>query len=109
MMLLTEKDHNKTFRLKRNQIVDVELDSNPSTGYRWQSPPKVTSNKSPDSVKVFHSKYAPDQPIRAGSGGKQHYSLMATAPGIFQLTFHHKRAWEGKPIQTFRVTLVVGK
>jgi len=109
MILLTEKHHNQTLQLKRNQIVDIELDSNPTTGYRWQSSPKITSNKTPDLVKVFHSKYVPDQPILAGSGGKQHYSLMATAPGIFQLTFQHKRSWEDKPIQTFRVTLVVNK
>ena len=109
MTLLTEKQHNQTINLDRNQIVDIELESNPTTGYLWQPLPKIVSNKPTDSVKVFHSKYVADQPIKTGSGGKHHFSLMATAPGIFQLAFQHKRAWEDKAVQTFRVTLVVSK
>ncbi|MBZ4015274.1 protease inhibitor I42 family protein [Streptomyces purpurogeneiscleroticus] len=60
----------------------IELDDNPSTGYRWTvSPPPPD----PQVLKPAGSHYEADEPVVAGSGGTRYLEFQAVRAGRTEL------------------------
>ena len=87
-------------RLRRGQLLAIELASNASTGYAWE----VEDNGSPvlESAPVPASAAAlPASPL-AGAGGTSRWHYRAAQPGTATLRLVYRRSWE-KGIEPVRI------
>jgi len=103
--VLTTADNGKTLQVQPGDRVQVELASNPTTGFAW--------HLAKSSLVLESSDYIPDQPAQVGSGGIERLVLQvpaSAAPGsIHELRLDYYRSWEGpsSAVETFKVTLIV--
>jgi len=75
--------------IAKDGTVEVQLDSNPTTGYTW------TLASGGKGLEQTSSKYtANSESGMVGGGGKQTYTFKATGEGENDLVFVYKRAWE---------------
>ena len=93
--LLTAADHDKTVNLLIGETVDLHLESNPTTGYSWNS------LQLPDGkiVKQTHHAYqGPSESgqthLLVGAGGVEHWKFLAMAEGKTALDLIYRRGWE---------------
>lgn len=98
----------KVFVLSANQTAEqslrvgdtflVEIESNPSTGYRW-----VMTNRK-DILKCIQLKKEQTFPATSsgtnlvGAPGKQQWQLMAKCVGETQIRFEYRRPWEAMSV-----------
>jgi inhibitor of cysteine peptidase len=103
--MITEQDSGKTIELAVGQKVNVQLPSNPTTGYQWI----VLGDSAP--LKLVGSDYAasPQAAGRMGAAGIQTLRFTATGSGKVELNLGYKRPWElDVPLaKTFSATIVV--
>ncbi|HEY8583516.1 MAG TPA: protease inhibitor I42 family protein [Capillimicrobium sp.] len=80
---VTEADSGEVVRLEAGDKVQVVLDANPSTGYRW----KITAQPNPQVARILSSRYvaSPVEPGVVGSGGQQITVLKAKRFGRTRL------------------------
>ena len=86
---LTAADAERSITVAPNGSFDIELQSNPTTGYEWSlsvEPPEVVATKS--------KQYTADASGRVGVGGVTRWSLNARMVGSATLTFMYSRPWE---------------
>ncbi|MBE7497273.1 MAG: protease inhibitor I42 family protein [Verrucomicrobiaceae bacterium] len=93
--LLTAADHGKTVHLIIGETVDLQLASNPTTGYSW------TSLRLPEWKVVKQTRHAYQGPDNTGPGqalvgasGKEHWQFLAVAEGRTGIDLVYRRAWE---------------
>ena len=81
--------------------VRIQLDENPTTGYRWQSPAESSL------LKLVDDDYAPTADGGVGGGGTRTLVYEALAPGKGSLKLALARAWEPAqaPLRTFEIEL----
>ena len=88
-----KEDDNSTiynYEVSVDEQFQVDLISNPSTGYSW-----VWINK--QAVSIIDSigfNFIPDTPVMAGSGGTEIWTLKAVSRGIDTMKFEYCRFWE---------------
>lgn len=74
------------------ETAEIQLASNPSTGYQWVSGTEngleITDEYIPDEV--------PEGIV--GSGGKQVFRIRAKKPGEYLIEFRYGRSWEPEAI-----------
>lgn len=95
----------QTIQVTVGETFSIVLDSNPTTGYTWQR-----QDKADDSAVAFTgSRFVAARTGLAGTGGREHMTFKATAPGTEKLTFHYLRPWEKntKPARTMVFTVTV--
>lgn len=68
----------------------IELTSNPSTGYAW----KWTNKQGISIVEVSDNQYIADHPDRVGGGGKEIWKFKGIKSGIDTLKLAYNRSWE---------------
>jgi inhibitor of cysteine peptidase len=100
-MRLHGKDSGRTFRLNVREKLDVEVEENPTTGYRWE----VT--QLPDLLELKGREYVPDEPRRMGSGGLDTFHFVVAKAGSGSLKMELRRPWEREinPAGRFEVSL----
>ena len=93
--LLTAADHDKTVNLIIGETVDLHLESNPTTGYSWNS------LQLPDGKIVKQTHHAYQGPTESGqthllvgAGGVEHWKFLAVAEGKTALDLIYRRGWE---------------
>ncbi|POX39719.1 hypothetical protein C3486_17080 [Streptomyces sp. Ru73] len=64
----------------------IELDDNPSTGYRWSIESPAPD---PDVLKPAGSHYDADEPVVTGSGGTRYLEFQAVRAGRTELALRH--------------------
>jgi predicted secreted protein len=87
--------------VKVNKEFKIPLDSNPSTGYKWEA----SFDKAFLKLKADHFKRPAKAPI--GAGGTQTFVFLPIKKGETELRFVYKRPWE-KTIgreKTFRIRI----
>ena len=94
--------NDQILKLGRGQILGIELESNPTTGYSWF----VTSKTSNILMQQGDSQYVESAP-RIGAGGIQLYSFKAVNKGKTDLVFEYKRPWETKSAEKYIVEVTV--
>jgi inhibitor of cysteine peptidase len=103
VMTLTADDNGASIMLPVGATVQVVLESNPTTGYNWR-----LAQSDPAVLKLEQQGYQPSAPVRAGSGGENHWSFSALAPGTTTLQLEYVRSWEKTaPTRTFSATITV--
>jgi len=93
--VLTAADHDKTVHLLIGETVDLHLESNPTTGYSWNS------LQLPDGKIVKQTHHAYRGPAETnqthmlvGAGGIEHWKFLAVAEGKTALDLVYRRGWE---------------
>jgi inhibitor of cysteine peptidase len=84
----------QTLKLAVGQQAPIELEENPSTGYRWAIDAQASSNLSIlhiDDRGFSHS--VGDKPL-LGAPGVHRWNVHATSPGNASITFVYRRPWE---------------
>lgn len=101
---LTRKSEKKILHIAKNNLFAIQLDSNPTTGYRWEA----ELPKDGQIMKVASSFVIPkpeDQQV--GTPGKEILFFYTTAPGSYDITFRYKRGWEKFNVDEFVTTVAV--
>lgn len=105
---LTEKDNGSKVMLKQGDVLDITLNSNPTTGYSWkvsQNDPKILLPLGEPQFSLGSKAPMP------GAGGTQTFQFKALAKGQTTLTLVYVRPWETNvtptPNDTFSVSVTV--
>lgn len=96
----TESDNGKTITLTKGQVVKVQLDENPTTGYRWE--PSVSSG-----IRITDDSYAASASGRMGAGGTRTWTMKVTGTGNQQFEASYKRSWESGSADSYSIQFVV--
>lgn len=90
-VLLANTDSGKSLTLPQGQTLELQLRSNPGTGYSWQlaGAGEVLRQQGP---MVFMPD--PHDAMTVGSGGTEVWRLRAVKPGRQTLRLEYRRPWE---------------
>jgi inhibitor of cysteine peptidase len=102
---LVASDNGENVRLFAGQELIIHLDSNPSTGYTWETKDLDTNMF----MQVGDTSFTSSNPNLVGSGGTQTLTLKVLNAGTNTLTLIYHRPWEKdvQPAKTFSVTATV--
>lgn len=94
---LTQNADGRTLTVKSGSLIAIKLDSNPSSGFRWEA-------VLPESVSRVGSSFTMPQSDdqRTGTPGVEIIVLAARNPGTYKISMEYKRPWER--LVTSRVT-----
>ena len=94
----------ETYNLSVNQHLVINLNENPTTGYRWYFRGVNTSL-----IDLVHDNYMLPIKSKLGGGGVRSFKFKAKSEGKCVLTYKHFREWEGEDlaIETFEITLLI--
>ncbi len=93
----------QTLKLAVGQQAPIELEENPTTGYRWAIDAQASSNLS-----IVHiddrgfSHKGGDKPL-PGAPGVHRWSIEAATPGNASITFVYRRPWESSVARRYQV------
>jgi predicted secreted protein len=104
----TADDNNKTFTLSRGQVVMVQLDTNPSTGFQWVSTVSSGISIIGDSYQSsVNNRFATGKSIRVGAGGARTWTLKMNNIGDQQFSAEYKRSWEPEVAKSYTIHFIV--
>ena len=94
--------------IELGQVFPVTVESNPSTGYRWEW------IEDPNAIveQVGQTEFIPretDDPFIVGAGGWEIFTFQAVSPGQMTLALVYRRSWEEgvEPLKTFSLLVTV--
>ncbi len=96
----TERDAGKTVTVTKGEVVNIQLNENPTTGYRWEP------SWSPG-IQVTGDTYAASSSGRMGAGGIHTWTLRITGTGTQHFDASYKRSWESGSEDTYSIQFVV--
>ena len=99
-----EKDNGASVQVRRDAKITIQLNENPTTGYRWIISSIDQALLMPEGD-VF---VPPDQKI-PGAGGLRRFFFRAKSAGSTALTLINKRAWQrdDQAVATFKLAIRV--
>lgn len=103
---LTQNAADKVLTVDAGSLMALKLDSNPSTGYRWE----VKLDKTAESriQKVGSSFIMPrNDDQRTGLPGTEILVLTAQEPGECKVTLEYKRPWEKQSVNSFSFKVII--
>ncbi len=86
---MSGREEHHALTVRHGEKFKIELQSNPSTGYRWHL---VFFNKS--ILKLLSSEFAPKTTNQIGTPGLQQFKFEATKEGQTIIKLIYKRPWE---------------
>ena len=103
-----EKDAGSQVELEQGQILVVTLESNPTTGYRWEQ----VENQESILQQMGEAEFKPSEtgePPLVGAGGWEIFRFKAISAGQMTLQLVYHRSWEEgvEPLKTFSLQVVV--
>ncbi|MDO8400908.1 MAG: protease inhibitor I42 family protein [Bradyrhizobium sp.] len=95
----------QTLKLTVGQQATVELEENPSTGYRWTIDAKAGVNAS--ILRIDDRGFSQDASGKRllGAPGIHRWSIEATSAGNASVTFIYARSWEATSVRRHQVTI----
>jgi inhibitor of cysteine peptidase len=104
---LTAADNGKSVEVKKGDLIVIQLDGNPSTGYNWEA--KDLDSSMFEQVGEPEFKSGNPDPNIVGAGGTLTLTFKALKTGIATLALVYHRSWEPdvEPLDTFSVTITV--
>jgi len=104
VLSLKKENDGQQFDLKLGQVIKIELDSNPSTGFIWT----IEEINKTCCIRIAESKYSRSSD-KLGAPGKQCYVVKAAQCGREELRFIYHRQWEKNiaPIDSFHLIILV--
>ncbi|XSG73626.1 DUF333 domain-containing protein [Herpetosiphon llansteffanensis] len=104
---LTMQDNKRKISLKKGDIIEIVLDSNPSTGYSWSVAPDAGNLLAQQGQAQYQ---ASDPNPKPGSGGTETFSFEAVAVGSGSFALVYQRGFEaGEPDQMFLIELEISE
>jgi inhibitor of cysteine peptidase len=99
---ISDKDQDSVVNINKNDLIIVELEGNPTTGYTWEVSPDSTINLSLQGEPEFVSS---SDALGAGGIIKLTFKADGKGNGLLKLIYH--RPWEENipPDKTFSVTV----
>ena len=113
MLVLTSADHGRSLAINQGGVIQLTLNENASTGYRWNLDPLNPTLVELVSVQALAN---PSEgggslglPPPVGSPGQVVYCFKALRPGRTEITLTYLRSWEGdrSAIDRFRLNLQI--
>ena len=99
-VVLDAADSGTTIQADVGDIVVIELESNPSTGYSWILPVDLGI------LDLVDERWVGDSDL-TGSPGTTHLEFEVVGTGTWTLDLEYRRPWEdAAPDRTFAVTIV---
>lgn len=95
----------QTLRLAVGQSASVELEENPSTGYRWAVDDKASSGL--PVVRISDSGFSEREGGKRllGAPGIHRWEIQAVGVGTAKVVFIYRRPWEDKPARSHEVAV----
>jgi inhibitor of cysteine peptidase len=104
---VNEDNNGGQFELERGQILVVTLESNPSTGYKWELAEQYESILLQLGEVEFKSSDTGDPPT-VGAGGWEIFRFRAVSAGQMPLLLFYQRSSEdAEPLNTFIIQVTV--
>ena len=95
-----ELDDDKDIAVRKGQVLEIAIESNPTTGYLWSLEGFSGSEALASTGKYQYVRGAD----RIGAGGKQIFSFRAENKGPAKLIFEYRRGWEKEKAPAKRYT-----
>lgn len=102
VVTLTQADNGKTVTIRPDEIVEIMLTENPSTGFRWSL---VRDND--ENLDLLTSDYIPPTGPGVGGAGQHVWKFKAKEPGEARMVLRRGRAWEGDKSTVEQVELTI--
>ncbi len=103
-IIIKENSQKEKYSLRKGDIVEVILNANPSTGYKWQ-----IENIDNSKLKMVDETYTAEKVNRdiVGSGGNKIYLFKALKKGNTVIEFKYSRPFEKElpPVKKFHINL----
>jgi len=87
---VTAADKGKTVEIRRGDKVDIKLEENATTGYRW-----AIDKMDEEVLELESSDFATAPDIGIGGGGERRFSFKAKGTGTARVELKLWREWEG--------------
>lgn len=102
---ISGRGDNGRIKVKAGQNFTITLESNPTTGYRWQ----ISGKYDTAFVELVDSVFVPGRTDLVGAGGKEEWVFKALRAGKTVISFQYTRPWEKDelPAQEYSVIVVV--
>jgi predicted secreted protein len=88
--LKIELNEDKDIIVRKGQVLEIAIESNPTTGYLWSLEGFSGAETLTSTGKYQYVRGAD----RIGAGGKQIFSFIAEKKGSAKLIFEYRRGWE---------------
>jgi inhibitor of cysteine peptidase len=111
MLLLTSTDHGRRLAIHPGSEIQLTLNENASTGYRWSldrlDPTLIELVSEQSLANPSGGAHSQGLPPALGSPGQVVYRFKALRPGRTEITLNYQRSWEGdrSTIDQFRLSL----
>jgi len=97
----TESDDGQTVEVQTGSTLELQLQENPTNGYRWTlSPP-------PTCLCLVDDKFAPPAALVPGRPGSHTWRFRTAGPGTGTLELVSARSWESAPGRKYALKVVV--
>jgi inhibitor of cysteine peptidase len=100
-LTIDRSDQRATVVANRGDTIEIHLDENPTTGFRWVD---VGNDRR---LPLESSEFRPAADDRVGRGGSRVLRFKAFAPGLVRLDLQLQREWEGNPSTKDRFELTI--
>ena len=100
-LVLTEADTGSTHDVRRGETIELRLQENPSTGYRWS-----VDLEPADAGAIVGSQFVAGG-AGVGAAGSIAFEIMPSRPGVAQLRAELWRQWEGEASVTKRYSFAL--
>jgi inhibitor of cysteine peptidase len=97
--VLKDENNGQHIHLKEGTTIQVDLEENPTTGYRWE----VDHIDSAHLLKVSED-FIPAKTSGVGASGRKIFELRVRATGTGKLTLVNRQRWSGDVYKTFEVS-----
>lgn len=103
MLYIDESFLHQTIHLPVGQVMELRLNENPTTGFRWN----FAADGSPSCTVISDSFNPPEGP--PGAGGHHTWQIEATRTGTCHLELLYRRPYDpgAAPAQTFSLDVLV--
>ena len=103
----TESNNGDNLNLKINDVIRIRLESNITTGFRWN----LSSKTDTGIVSLVSSDYnqaSADKEL-VGAGGYETFAFKATSQGNTTIALTYNKSWEEgvEPLKTFEINIVI--
>ena len=101
-----EKDNGALVQVRRGTKITIELNENPTTGYRW-----MISSIDEAFLVPEGDTFLTGDPMSPGAGGLRRFFFRAKAPGCTALSLINKRAWQrdDQAVGSFKLAIQIVK
>ena len=99
-MPYTQEEHDLS--VKCGDKFKIEVESNPSTGYKWHL---LSFNE--DILKLVSSEFVSELTNHMGSSGREHFNFEAKKKGGTRIKIVYRRTWEKQPRKSKEYFVIV--